>query len=66
MGKGIIFLLPDNMSLMRYTYLKLCISSPCQGLQEGPCVSLCVCFRLAGLLDGLQATGLLLPPFMEP
>ena len=45
-GKGIIFLLPDTTALMRYIYLKLCISSPCQGLQEGPHVSLCVCFGL--------------------
>lgn len=49
MEKRIVFLPPDNTSLMRYIYLKLCISSPWQGLQEGPRVALRVCFGLAGV-----------------
>lgn len=57
MGKGIIFLLPDNMSLMRYIYLKLCISSPCQGRQEGPRCRLPRClFQISGAPDGPRAT----------
>lgn len=31
MGRRIVFLPPDSASLMRYIYLKLRISSPCQG-----------------------------------
>lgn len=49
MGKRIIFLPPDNASLMRYIYLKLCISSPCQSLQAGPRVPLLVCFGSASV-----------------
>lgn len=35
-GRCIASLPPDNASLMRYIYLKLCISSPCQGLRARP------------------------------
>lgn len=63
MGRRIVFLLPDNASLMRYIYLKLCISSPCQGLRVRPRVSLLVCFGLAAcggpaVWLALAATGL--------
>ena len=61
MGRRIIFLPPDNASLMRYIYLKLCISSPCQGLRGRPRVSLWVCFRLAGVRTALQSGWLSLP-----
>lgn len=46
------FLSPDNVPLRTYIYLKLCISSPCQGLQVGPRASLLVCFESLGRVDG--------------